>query len=164
MIGLHPEEQRLLPDILFHATSKEVAPRIQRFGVLPQAPWGTAELAAYHARLLEDAGRRPIILTIPREELEKLGPVPDWDALQNPPLEVVSRSVEALALKWAASEADWRASLHFLGSFCLTQSVPTATIRQYCPQIDRWAEEARRAKAARKGYGRKKRQNSKRKR
>lgn len=147
MIVLTPEEY-VVPEILLHATSKVLAPRIQRFGVLARAAWCTAGLAAYHARLLEDAGHQPIILSVPREELEKLGPIPDWDALHDPPLETVSRSVEALAVKWADSDADWKASLELLGSFCLSKNVPASVIRQHCPHIDRWADETRQARAS----------------
>lgn len=140
---------------MFHATSRVALPNIQRHGLPEQAPWTKPELAAYHARLLEDAGHVPVILSLPLSDLLALGPVPDWEALHNPPLETVNRDVEALALVWSKTKADWEASLDLLGSFCLSNPVPAALLRQRCPSIDRWADEARKANAARQGKGRK---------
>lgn len=149
------EEAFRIPDVLFHVTSKKVAPSIQRFGVLAHAPWVTAEMAAHHANLLGQAGHPPMVLPLPRQALEALGPVPDWNTLHHPPLELIERSVEDLAVQWAKSEADWKASLEVLGSFCLSQNVPASILRQHIPRLDHWAEEARKAKASH----RKKRRN-----
>ena len=141
--------------ILFHATSLVAMPSIQRNGLPGAAPWGDATLAAYHARLLEDAGHRPVILSLPLSDLLSFEPVPDWHALENPPLETVNRDVEALVLAWAKTDADWKASLDLLGSFCLAKNLPAALLRERCPLIDRWADESRKIKASKRGRGRK---------
>lgn len=139
--------------VMFHATSLVAMPSIQRNGLPGAAPWGDATLAAYHARLLEDAGHRPVILSLPLSDLLSFEPVPDWHALENPPLETVNRDVEALVLAWAKTDADWKASLELLGSFCLANNLPAALLRERCPLIDRWADESRKMKASKRGGG-----------
>lgn len=149
--------------VVFHATSRIAMPSIQRNGLPGKAPWGNAELAAYHARLLEDAGHVPIILSLPISDLQDLSPIPDWDALENPPLETVNRDVDALVMAWGKTDADWKASLDLLGSFCLSENVPARLLRQRCPSIDRWAEEARKSNIPRKRGSRKRRAKAQRK-
>jgi len=132
-----------LPDILIHVTSTQALANISLHGLPAGAQWANADVAAYHARLLEDAGHTPAILSLPLKALRLFQPGPDWAALECPPLEVLMRDTAALAFQWTSSEPTAANSLGLLGS-CRTQSsIPAAVLHSHLPHLREQSSRAR---------------------
>ena len=136
-----------LPEVLLHVTAADALPRIVQFGLPKGAQWANADVAAYHARLFEDIGYAPAILSLPRQVLEQYAPSPDWDALNTPPLEVVQRDTEALNLLWTSGDPTSGRSLGLVGSMRTEQLIPAALLHAYLPHL---REQAARSRARRR--------------
>lgn len=132
-----------LPEVLIHVTAADALPRIVQFGLPKGAQWANADVAAYHARLLEDIGYAPAILSLPRQTLLQYKPTPDWEALNTPPLEVVRRDTMALNLIWTSGDPTPDRSLGLVGSLRTEQLIPAALLHSYLPHLREQAARSR---------------------
>lgn len=127
-----------IPDMVFHVTSKAAARNIFLYGLPPGSPWARADVAAYHARLLAEAGHDPLVLGLPVSSLGFYRPEPDWSALDAPPPEVVLEDTAALARAWVEGDPTWERSLTLVGSFRCVDSIPSGFLRTRVPGLDGW--------------------------
>ncbi len=132
-----------LPEALMHVTSAAALPSISRFGLVAGAQWANTDVAAYHARLMEDAGHAPVVLSMPREVLMRLRAGPDWDALETPPLEVIMRDTAALNLIWTKGDPTPENCLALIGTMRTGQAIPASILHQYMPHLREQASRAR---------------------
>lgn len=148
-----------LPEILLHVTAAQALSNISLLGLVSGAQWANADVAAYHARLLEDAGHAPVVLSLPRELLLTFRARPDWEALDTPPLEVVMRDTTALSLLWTNGDPTAERSLGIVGSLRTGQSIPASVLHAHLPHL---REQASRARAMRRGAAKAQRKKTKR--
>lgn len=132
-----------LPDILLHVNSADALSGISRLGLAAGAQWSNADVAAYLARRIEDAGYAPIILSLPRAVLDAFQPRPDWEALETPPLEVVMRDTQALSHYWTQGEPTPDRSLGLVGSIRTDRFVPASVLHAHLPHLREQASQAR---------------------
>ena len=122
-----------LPDVLFHVTSKRVARNLGIHGLPPGTPWVRSDVAAYHARLLSQAGHAPLVLSLPVGELAGLKPLPDWKAIQAPPLDVLERHSEAVSAQWTHGDPTWERSVEVVGSMVCGLPLPAPYLKKHMP-------------------------------
>lgn len=92
-----------------------------------------SDVAAYHARLLNQAGHAPLVLSLPIEELAGLNPQPDWKAIQAPPLDVLERHIEALSAQWTQGDPTWERSVEVVGSMVCGLPLPAPYLKKHMP-------------------------------
>ena len=131
-MGLTPV-QSVLPDALFHVSSTRAGRTMAQHGLLANLAWVRSDIAAEHARLLHQAGHRPLVLSLPLSALENLDPQPDWEALDDPPLDQLWVSTETLNRQWTEGDPTWQRSVLLVGSMRTAKAVSAELLTTYVP-------------------------------
>ena len=131
-MALRPAETGL-PDALFHVSSTRAGRSMAQHGLLANLPWVRSDIAAQHALLLHQAGHRPLVLSFPLSALETLDPQPDWEALEEPPLDQLWVSAETLSRQWTEGDPTWQRSVMLVGSLRTAKAVPAELLMTYVP-------------------------------
>lgn len=127
----------MLPEFLYHVTSKENLPSIQQEGLRPGAYLSSLEsLCDYYAETIEDEGKVPFKIKISTKNLNLMAFEPDHEGLEEPILSVVRSHLDMgyecdeswVYEKWLGSNQDHEDCLALIGSVRYADAIPAACL------------------------------------
>lgn len=126
--------------IFYHVSSMDVARHVFLRGLPARASWADKEEAFNQARMLEDAGIKPMVIPIKMKILEAFGPRADF--------EVCEDKTQHSMLKNTEDEVKQSIIIH--GTFRTSKVIPPLTLIKAFPPLRDWSESIRQNKRKKK--------------
>jgi hypothetical protein len=113
---------------LYHVTAAAHIPSILAEGLRARSYWCDPKVAEYYKEIVRDEGQEPVVLRLPVDQLEGLGPEPDMPGLEEPLTYTLGMSEGEVWECWEGTDRTWQDCIQLIGSMRISKLVPAALL------------------------------------